>query len=111
MVGTERRGVFGITEDEERSICTSHVERHNLTIRTLMKRFTRLSLGFSKKLEKLEAACAMFLAYYNFVWRTRDANEGRTRVPAAMAAGVVRNLWSFEDLFDRVMGAEYAIAA
>jgi hypothetical protein len=91
--------------------CTSHVERHNLTIRTLMKRFTRLSLGFSKKLENLEAACAMFLAFYNFVWRTRDVNEGRTRRPAAMAAGVVKKLWSFENLFDRVMGGECAIAA
>jgi hypothetical protein len=52
----------------------------------------------------------MFLAYYNFVWRIRDANEGRTRVPAAMAAGVVRTLWGFEDLFDRVMSGQYGIA-
>jgi IS1 family transposase len=111
MVGAERRGIFGITEAEERSICTSHVERHNLTIRTLMKRFTRLSLGFSKKLENLEAACAMFLAYYNFVWRTYDVVGERTRVPAAMAAGVVDRLMSFEDLFDAVMGEGYAMAA
>lgn len=111
MVGTERRGVFGITGDEERSICASHVERHNLTIRTLMKRFTRLSLGFSKNLENLDAACAMFLAYYNFCWRTRDVENGRTRLPAAMAAGVVKSLWSFENLFDRAMGGQHAIAA
>jgi hypothetical protein len=64
----------------------------------------RLSLGFSKKLENLEAACAMFLAYYNFVWRTRLPENGRYRVPAAMAAGVTNRLWSFEDLFDAVMG-------
>jgi IS1 family transposase len=111
MVGTERKGIFGIREDEERSICTSHVERHNLTIRTLMKRFTRLSLGFSKKLENLEAACAMFLAYYNFVWRTYDVVAERKRLPAAMAAGVVDTLMSFEDLFDAVMGEGYAMAA
>ena len=111
MVGTERKGIFGIREDEDRTICTSHVERHNLTIRTLMKRFTRLSLGFSKKLENLEAACAMFLAYYNFVWRTRKPDEGKYRLPAAMAAGVVDTLMSFEDLFDAVMGEGYAMAA
>ena len=104
MIGTERKGIFGITEAEERSICTSHVERHNLTIRTLMKRFTRLSLGFSKKLANLEAAVAMFLAYYNFCWRTHDAVNERTRPPAAMAAGVSETLMSFEQLFDAVMG-------
>ena len=104
MVGTERRGIFGINEEEKRTICTSYVERHNLTIRTLMKRFTRLSLGFSKKLQNLEAACAMFLCFYNFVWRTRDAINGRTRLPAAMAAGVSESLMDFEALFDKVMG-------
>jgi hypothetical protein len=111
MVGTERKGIFGIREGEEQTICTSHVERHNLTIRTLMKRFTRLCLGFSKKLENLEAACAMFLAFYNFVWRTRDAEEGGNRLPAAMAAGVTGTLMSFEQLFDTVMGGGYAMAA
>ena len=106
MTGTERKGVFGMNESEERTICTSHVERHNLTIRTLMKRFARLSLGFSKKLENLEAAVAMFLAYYNFVWRTRKPGKsGRYRVPAAVAAGVIPNLWTFNDLFTNVTQA------
>jgi IS1 family transposase len=104
IVGTDRRPIKGNVTPW--SICTSHVERHNLTIRTLMKRFTRLSLGFSKKLENLEAACAMFLAYYNYVWRTRmPEKSGQLRVPAAMAAGVVRNLWSFENLYDSVTAA------
>jgi hypothetical protein len=71
IVGTIRRAVYGMWPDEVDEICTSHVERHNLTIRTLMKRFTRLSLGFSKKLENNSAAIAVFLAFYNFVWRTR----------------------------------------
>jgi IS1 family transposase len=102
MIGTERRGIFGISESELNTICTSHVERNNLTIRTLMKRFTRLSLGFSKKLANLQAACSVFFAYYNFVWRTRDAINGRERLPAAMLAGVIDKLWSFEDLFDAV---------
>jgi IS1 family transposase len=111
VVDIERRAIFGIRESEKRTICTSHVERHNLTIRTLMKRFTRLSLGFSKKLENLEAACAVFLAYYNWCWRTRQPKGGRLRKPAAMNAGVVDTLWSFEELFDRVMGGKRAMAA
>jgi IS1 family transposase len=107
MVGTERKGVYGISEFEERTICTSHVERHNLTIRTLMQRFTRLSLGFSKKLENLEAACAMFLAYYNFCWRTRYPDDsgkpGKRRPPAAMLAGVTDHVWKFDELFSIAM--------
>jgi IS1 family transposase len=104
MVGTQRRPITG--ELTPWSICTSHVERHNLTIRTLLKRFTRLSLGFSKKLENLEAACAMFLCFYNFCWRTRmPEKSGRYRKPAAMAAGVVGSLWSFEDMYDHVTAA------
>ena len=105
MIGTKREGVFRIDESETNTICTSHVERHNLTIRTLMKRFTRLSLGFSKKLENLEAAVAIFMAYYNFVWRTRKPKGGRCRVPAAMAAGVVKELWKFDDLYEQAMAA------
>lgn len=77
-----------------------------------MKRFTRLSPGFSKKLENREAACAMFLAYWNFVWRSYDVVNQKTRLPAAMAAGVVKTLCSFEDLFDAVIGGKnQAIAA
>ena len=93
IIGTERRVVFGMTESEKRSICTSHIERHNLTVRTFMRRFTRLTLGFSKKFENLEAACTLHIAYYNFCWR-----PGEMRVTPAMAAGVVDRLWSFDDL-------------
>ena len=107
MVGTERKGVFGMNPFEERTICTSHVERHNLTTRTLMQRFTRLSLGFSKKLENLEAACAMFLAYYNFCWRTRYPDDsgkpGKRRPPAAVLAGITDHVWKFDELFEAAM--------
>ncbi len=107
MVHADRRGIFGIREHEEWTICTSHVERHNWTVRTLLKRFTRLSPGFSKKLDNLKAAVAMFMAYYNFVWRTRypddSGRRGQLRLPAAMLAGVVDTLWDFERLFDEVM--------
>ena len=56
-------------------------------------------------------ACAMFPAHYRFCWRTRDAEAGRTRLPAAMAAGVTGGPMSFEQLFDAVMGGGYATAA
>ncbi len=102
MVGTQRKVIKGAIS--EWSICTSHVERHNLTVRTFMKRFARLSLGFSKKFECLSAACAMFLAYYNFVWRTRypdqSGKRGRLRPTAAMMAKVTDRLWSFDDLYE-----------
>lgn len=105
MVGTERRSVRGI--DDTMTICTSHVERHNLTIRTFMKRFARLSLCFSKKLECLDAACGLFLAYYNFVWRTRfpdgSGRPGKLRRPAAMMAGVTDHLWNFQEFFDELL--------
>lgn len=106
MVGTRRRAVIGMAESEERSICTSHVERNNLTVRTFMKRFARLSLGFSKKLENLEAAVAMFVAYYNFVWRTRHSDNsgkpGKLRPTAAMMAKVTDHLWSFDEFYATV---------
>jgi IS1 family transposase len=95
MVGTERRPVFGMQENELGTICTSHVERNNLTIRTFMKRYTRLSLGFSKKIENLEAAVNLHIAYFNFCWR-----PGKMRVAPAMAAGVTNRLWNFNDLLN-----------
>ena len=58
-----------------------------------MKRFTRLALGFSKKFQNLDDACALHMAYYNFCWR-----PGKMRITPAMAAGVTGRLWSFNDL-------------
>jgi len=74
-------------------IGTSIVERNNLTIRTFQRRFTRLALGFSRKLENLRAAVALQMAYYNFVWIPRTL-----RVTPAMAAGIVSSPWEVSDL-------------
>jgi hypothetical protein len=104
MITTQRRAVFGISENEKWSICTSHVERHNLTVRTFMKRFARLALGFSKKLEYLIASVNLYLTYYNFCWRTRypdkSGKRGRYRATAAMMAGITDRLWTFDDLMN-----------
>jgi hypothetical protein len=56
--------VYGTPYPER--ICTSHVEGQNLNIRMAMRRFTRLTNGFSKKWENLKAALALYFAYYNF---------------------------------------------
>jgi IS1 family transposase len=73
--------------DEDR-ICTSHVERQNLTMRMAMRRFTRLTNAFSKKLTNLKAACALHFAHYNFC-RVHSS----LRVTPAMAAGVTKEIW------------------
>ena len=105
MTGTEKRPIFG--DLAENDIGTSHVERNNLTIRTFMRRFTRLSLGFSKKLENLAAATALHFAYFNYVWRPRFSDDsgkpGRLRVTPAMAAKVTPRLWSIEDLYKALL--------
>jgi hypothetical protein len=69
-----------------------------------MKRLNRLTLCFSKKLANLEAAFAMFSAYYNYCWRTRKPGKSGMRRPtAAMMAGITDHLWSFDELFSTVL--------
>ncbi len=85
MVKAERINVRGIKRLA--TICTSHVERCNLTIRTFIRRFTGLALGFSKKLENLAAATALHVGVYNFVRIHRTLN-----MTPAMAAGVTDTL-------------------
>ena len=78
---------------EKFRVCTSYVERQNLTMRTHMKRLARLTLGFSKKLENFKAATALHFAYYNFV-----KTHSTVRCTPAMALGVSSRLWKTEDL-------------
>jgi IS1 family transposase len=74
-------------------VCTSYVERQNLTMRLHMKRLARLTLAFSKKLENFRAATALHFAYYNFV-----KTHSTIRCTPAMALGVSSRLWKVEDL-------------
>ena len=107
MVGTKRTGRRGIGRRQERTICTSHVERLNGTQRVFLKRLNRLTLCFSKKLDNLEAAFAMFAAYYNFCWQPREKGKsGRLRPTPATAAGLTDHVWSIEELCGNVMGLE-----
>ena len=86
-------------------INTSYVERQNLTMRMHMRRFTRLTNAFSKKLENHINAISLHFAYYNFV-RIHQT----LRVSPAMAAGVADTLWSVEDLVKIVEAAQAAPA-
>ncbi len=74
-------------------VCTSHVERQNLTMRMSMRRFTRLTNGFSKKLANLSAAVALHFAWYNLVRIHRSL-----RVTPAMAAHLTDRVWTMADL-------------
>ena len=75
-------------------LCTSHIERLNLSIRTNVKRLARLTLSFSKKWENLEAMMTLFFAFYNFC-RPHKSLNGAT---PAMAHGIEKTFWSVEDL-------------
>ena len=74
-------------------VSTSFVERQNLTMRMAMRRFTRLTNAFSKKLENLKAAVALHFAHYNFC-RVHSS----LRTTPAMAAGISTSIWSVEEL-------------
>ena len=82
-------------------ISTSYVERQNLTMRMHMRRFTRLTNGFSKKIEAHVNAISLHFAYYNFV-RIHQT----LRMTPAMAAGVTDRLWTMADLVAIVEAAE-----
>ncbi len=74
-------------------ISTSYIERQNLTMRMSMRRFTRLTNGFSKKLENHMAAVALHFMHYNFARIHKSL-----RVTPAMAAGISDHVWNIEEI-------------
>lgn len=85
--------VIRIGDPAPKHISTSYIERQNLTMRMGMRRFTRLTNAFSKKIENHIAAIALHYMHYNFV-RIHQT----LRVTPAMAAGVSNRLWEIRDL-------------
>lgn len=83
--------IFG--EPIEELVSTSYVERMNLNVRMMGRRYTRLTNAFSKRIEQHVAATALTIAAYNFVRQHRTL-----RCSPAMAAGVSKTLWSTDDL-------------
>jgi IS1 family transposase len=82
-------------------ISTSYAERANLTLRMQMRRFTRLTNAFSKKIENHDHSMALFTTYYNFV-----RIHSTLRVTPAMAAGVSDRLWEVSDIVALLEAAE-----
>jgi transposase-like protein/IS1 family transposase len=91
VVDIIRKVIIG--NPDQAKICTSHIERSNLTMRMHMRRLTRLTNGFSKKWENLWSALCLYFTWYNFV-RIHQT----LRITPAMAAGITDRLWEIEDL-------------
>lgn len=89
--GTIRTRVAG--NPDPAHISTSFVERQNLTMRMSMRRFTRLTNAFSKKLQNHEAAVALYALYYNF-----GRVHQTLRVTPAMEAGVSDHVWTLDEI-------------
>ena len=90
-IGCDMKTVIGSPDYEH--VSTSYVERQNLTMRMSMRRFTRLTNGFSKKIENHGHAIALHFMHYNFVRVHKTL-----RVTPAMEAGIADHVWSMEEL-------------
>jgi IS1 family transposase len=90
IVSTSLRIILG--EPQRKRISTSHIERQNLTIRMQMRRFTRLTNAFSKKLDNHKAAIALHFFHYNFMRLHQTL-----RVTPAMQANVTNHIWNWNE--------------
>jgi hypothetical protein len=95
VTGEEVRVISGNPDPE--LVSTSYVERQNLTMRMGMRRFTRLTNAFSKKVENHAAMVALHFMYYNFARPHQSLRNPYPRTPA-MAAGVSDHVWSCEEI-------------
>lgn len=90
-IGCEKQGISG--QPDPKHISTSYVERQNLTMRMSMRRFTRLTNAFSKKVENLAHAVSLHYMYYNF-GRIHET----LKMTPSMAAGVSNHIWEMEEI-------------
>ena len=102
-VGARKVTVEG--KPDKKHVSTSYVERQNLTMRMSMRRFTRLTNAFSKKLDNHIHALALYFAFYNFCRIHKTL-----KVTPAMAAGITDKLWSLEDIAERIKARQPAPA-
>jgi IS1 family transposase len=90
-IGTQTQRIMG--HPDEAHISTSYIERQNLTMRMAMRRFTRLTNAFSKKVENLQHAVSLHFMHYNFA-RT----HATLRVTPAMEAGISQHVWTLHEI-------------
>lgn len=95
FTGSEKRVITGNPDIEK--ISTSYVERQNLTMRMHMRRFTRLTNAFSKKLENHMHAISLYFMFYNFC-----KIHNSLKVTPAMEAGVSKTLWEISDIVELI---------
>ena len=94
-IGTETKIVMGRPDADH--ISTSYTERQNLTMRMTMRRFTRLTNGFSKKVENHAYAVALYTMHYDF-----RRIHTTLRVTPAMEAGIADHIWTVEEMLEKV---------
>lgn len=103
-IGIRKKAIEGLPDFDH--ISTSYVERQNLTMRMQMRRFTRLTNGFSKKLENHYHALSLYFVWYNWVRIHKSL-----KVSPAMAAELTDKLWSMEDIVSLIDARETKKAA
>lgn len=91
VAGITKTNRWGIPDPKK--VCTSYVERNNLTMRCHIRRMTRLTNGFSKKLANLKAAVSLWFCYYNFC-----RIHGSLKITPAMEAGLTNSVWKLEEI-------------
>jgi IS1 family transposase len=94
-IGAEKQIIQG--KPDKKDISTSYVERQNLTMRMGMRRFTRLTNAFSKKLQNHLFALALYFMHYNFARTHKSLANPYPRTPA-MAAGLANHVWTIEEI-------------
>jgi len=92
-IGCEKKAMQGDPDPDHISISTSYLVRQSLSMRMGMRRYTRLTKGFSKKVENHAYAVALYYMHYKFVRRHQTL-----RVSPAMEAGVTDRLWTINDI-------------
>lgn len=97
--GTEKRRITG--NPDIKNVSTSYVERQNLTMRMHMRRFTRLTNAFSKKLENHMHAISLYFMFYNYCKIHKSL-----RITPAMAAGITEHVWEIADIVNLIPEAE-----